>query len=174
MERACPCLALLADGVPEDRRASVVEGLLTQELDRTTIYFSHYLFETYAALGRTDRILARLPYWYDHLPNGLKTTIESPEPTRSDCHAWGAHPIDHYFASFLGIRPTQPGFAHVEVRPNLGGLEWAEGMLPTPRGPVKALVRPNHVQIHLPEGVAGTLHWQGRQIPLHSRENQTS
>lgn len=168
------CLALLADAVPADWRGRVVEGLLSQELDRTTIYFSHYLFETYAALGRTDRILARMPYWYDHIPNGLKTTIESPEPTRSDCHAWGAHPAFHYFASILGIRPASPGFREAEIAPDLGGLEWARGTLPTPHGPITVDATTKSVRVVVPAGMSATLKWKGQRIPLHVGENHLS
>ena len=42
--------------------------------------------------------------WKDMLDKGAVTTWEKPEPTRSDCHAWGAHLYYHYFASLAGIR----------------------------------------------------------------------
>ena len=167
------CLALLADGVPSNRRQRVIEGLLdASDLDRTTIYFSHYLFETYALIGRTDRILDRMPYWYDHLPNGLKTTIEHPEPTRSDCHAWGAHPLYHYFASILGIRPTAPGFGVVEIAPDLGGLEWAKGTMPTPFGDLTIEASAEGAHIVVPPGMSAVLVQHVRKTPLGEGENR--
>lgn len=147
------CLALLSDSVPADRRERVFQGLLEAELDRTTIYFSHYLFETYRLLGRPDRILDRIPLWFDHVKSGLKTTIESPEPTRSDCHAWGAHPLYHYYATFLGIRPTAPGFTEVEIKPLVGSLRYASGTMPTPHGDLSVRVKDGEVTVRLPEGV---------------------
>lgn len=147
------CLALLGDAVPSDRHERVFHGLLNQELDRTTIYFSHYLFETYRLLGRPDLILDRMPLWFDHVANGLKTTIESPEPTRSDCHAWGAHPLYHYFATFLGIRPTAPGFTEVEITPQLGPLRFASGTMPTPHGDIVVRAEGGDLTVHLPVGV---------------------
>ena len=36
--------------------------------------------------------------------------------TRSDCHAWGAHPVFHFYATVLGIRPAAPGFRRVNRR----------------------------------------------------------
>ncbi|MGV3613732.1 MAG: alpha-L-rhamnosidase [Fimbriimonas sp.] len=166
------CLALLTDGVPTSRKERVVEGLLNAEgLDRTTIYFSHYLFETFAALGRTDRILDRMPLWFDHVKNGLHTTIEMPEPTRSDCHAWGAHPLYHYFASFLGIRPTAPGFAEVEIHPQLGPLEWAHGTMPTPLGDLTVEAREDGVRIVVPEGMNALLVHHDKRTPLNAGEN---
>lgn len=166
------CLALLVDGVPSFRRERVVEGLLNDpDLDRTTIYFSHYLFEVFSGLGETHRILDRMPLWFDHIKNGLHTTIEHPEPTRSDCHAWGAHPLFHYFASFLGIRPTAPGFAEVEIHPQLGGLEWAKGTMPTPFGDLTVEVTGDSVRVVVPEGMNAVLNQDGRKTPLVAGEN---
>jgi hypothetical protein len=36
----------------------------------------------------------------------------------------------------LGFRPLAPGCAKLLVKPNLCGLEWAEGRFPTPKGVV--------------------------------------
>ena len=36
----------------------------------------------------------------------------------------------------LGVTPTKPGFAEYEVRPNLSGLEWIDGVVPTPHGEI--------------------------------------
>lgn len=165
------CLALLTGAVPSDRRERVAEGLLNdKDLDRVTIYFSHYLFETYRELGRTDRILDRMPLWFDHVPNGLRTTIEMPEPTRSDCHAWGAHPLYHYFASILGIRPIHPGSAKVEIRPQLGPLRFAKGTMPTPLGEVSVHVEDGRGTVRLPEGMTGELVLPTGRQPLKSGE----
>ncbi|MGZ0152965.1 alpha-L-rhamnosidase-related protein [Kribbella sp. WER1] len=116
---------------------SAVRTMLDQSLARTTVYFDHYLFEALHRIGRTDVLLDRLDLWYGLLDQGLKTVIEHPEPTRSDCHAWGAHPLYHYVATLLGVRPTAPGMRTVTIAPQLGGLEWAKGSVPTPYGPLE-------------------------------------
>ncbi len=163
------CLALLA-GIDGPKRARISEGLLTQELDRTTIYFSHYLFEAYRLLGRTDRIIERMQLWFDHAANGLKTLIEMPEPTRSDCHAWGAHPVFHYHATLLGIRPASPGFATVRIEPQLGPLVRARGSMPHPQGLITVDVACENGQltgtVELPGTVSGTWVAGGRSIAL--------
>jgi hypothetical protein len=148
------CLALLAGA--KHAEAAVRKIADTQEdkgIARTTVYFDHYLFEALGRVGRTDVLLKRLGLWFGLLDNGLRTVIEMPEPTRSDCHAWGAHPIYHFFATLLGIRPTAPGMAKVTVRPNLGGLEWAEGTLRTPHGPLHVRADATGVQKVLPHGI---------------------
>jgi hypothetical protein len=113
---------------------------------RTTVYFDHYLFEALTRIGRTDAVLDRLELWFDLLDHGLTTVVEQPEPTRSDCHAWGAHPRYHFASSVLGVRPTSPGMATVTVAPQLGGLAWAEGSVTSPYGPI-------HVRASAEDGV---------------------
>jgi hypothetical protein len=156
------CLAILSGLLDEARQGRVAEGLLGQaDLTRTTIYFSHYLFETYAALGRIDALFERMELWFELPALGFTTTPEQPEPSRSDCHAWGAHPLYHYFTAVLGIRPTSPGFATVEIRPQLGSLTYARGTLVHPRGEIGVDLRVEqdglHGQVSLPAGVSGRL-----------------
>ena len=52
----------------------------------------------------------------------------------------------------LGIRSIARGFRHVIIRPDLAGLQWAQGAEPTPRGLLKVSVRPHEVQITVPPG----------------------
>jgi hypothetical protein len=134
------CLALLADAAhgreAVERMLAAGDGTDGPTLERTTVYFDHYLFEALYRVGRTDVLRERLGLWYALPGQGLTTVVEKPEPSRSDCHAWGAHPRFHMMASLLGIRPTSPGFATATVRPELGGLDWAEGTVRTPLGPL--------------------------------------
>ncbi|MDA0990487.1 MAG: alpha-L-rhamnosidase, partial [Verrucomicrobia bacterium] len=129
------CLALLGDVVDAACRPQLIDRLFSDErLSRTTIYFTHYLFETCALTGRLAPLFDRLKLWFDLKGSGFKTTLEAPEPSRSDCHAWGAHPMFHYYATILGIRPASPGFASVTIRPQLGSLQWARGTMVHPKG----------------------------------------
>ena len=130
------------------------------EMTRTTISFTHFLFESYCALGRMDAMHGRLDYWFQLDRLGFKTLPEGPEPSRSDCHAWGAHPLYHFFASILGIRPGGFGFGSVTIRPQLGPLAAASGKLVHPCGEIevdfkqKDGVLEGHVI--LPPGISGT------------------
>lgn len=161
------CLALLSGAVPAERRERLVQGLLNApDLNRTTVYFCHYLFETFAVLGRPDLILDRMALWFALPAQGLKTIIEHPEPTRSDCHAWGAHPLYHYFATFLGIRPTAPGFTRAEIRPQPGPLTWLKGSLPTPQGELRVSLEDGKATVHLPKGIAANLIHADKSRPL--------
>lgn len=147
------CLALLAGAKHGEAAVKKIADGTPDGMVQTTVYFDHYLFEALGKIGRTDAILKRFGLWFGLLDNGLRTVIEMPEPTRSDCHAWGAHPLFHFFATLLGVRPTSPGMATVSIHPNLGGLEWAEGSLPTPHGPIHIRVDQNGVRKVLPRGI---------------------
>lgn len=75
------------------------------------------------------------------------------------CHGWAAGPTAWLIEHVLGLRPAAPGFGRIEVKPNLGDLEFAEGSLPTPHGVVNVKHRRGkrgnfETELELPEGVA--------------------
>jgi alpha-L-rhamnosidase len=49
-------------------------------------------------------------------------------------HAWTAYPGYLFQKYILGIQPTSGGFATFDVRPETGGLTFAEGAVPTVKG----------------------------------------
>lgn len=165
------CLALLSGMVSDEQRERIGAGLLSDpNLTRATIYFTHYLFEAYRLLGRADAIFDRLQLWFDLPGQGFKTTPEQPEPTRSDCHGWGAHPLFHSFATILGIRPVAFGFRQVEIAPLLGPLKSVSGSLVHPRGQIDVQLQVSDAglsgTISLPPGVSGTLRYAGLTCEL--------
>ncbi len=167
-------LAILEGTLPASKAVRLAEGLvIAPDLARTTIYFTHYLFEAYYRLGRGDLIQARLGLWFDLPGQGFKTTLEMPEPTRSDCHAWGAHPVYHMFASLLGIRPTAPGFAQAEIRPCPGTLRILQGKLPLRQGSITADWDHSKglLNVELPEGIEATAHFGAKSFSLKVGKN---
>ncbi len=161
------CLSLLSGALDMPHHSRIAQGLLEDAtLTRTTIYFTHYLFEAYRLLGLADALFERLRLWYDLPAQGFMTTPEQPEPTRSDCHGWGAHPLYHSFATILGIRPATFGFGRLEIEPLLGPLHDVSGSLVHPRGRVDVQLRVHDGRlsgrVSLPEGVTGILDYQDR------------
>lgn len=147
------CMAVLGDSLPEN--AQIADPLLhAEDLDRTTIYFAHYLFETFQKLRLPNAIYNRLQLWFEHEKLGLKTTVEMPEPTRSDCHAWGAHPVFHAYATFAGIRPSAPGFSAVTITPQPGPLRSLKASMIHPSGGI--------IEVHIEQADDGTLHGHAR------------
>ncbi len=171
------CLALLSDVLPPDRAARALDGLLTSpDLARTTVYFSHYLFDVYVKYGHADRLLKRLDLWRDYVRTGLRTPLEAPGVrTRSDCHAWGSHPIYHLLTGVAGIKPASNGFASVRIAPQPGRLKRVSARMPTPKGMVSLALRFEGDApigtVTLPEGLPGTFVWKGASRPLHVGEN---
>jgi hypothetical protein len=51
-------------------------------------------------------------------------------------HAWTAYPGYLFQKYILGIQPTSGGFATFDVRPETGGLTFAEGTVPTVKGDI--------------------------------------
>lgn len=166
------CLAVLAGAVPEERNAGLARALFAEgdDVAPTTIYFAHYLFEACAELeayGGVERMFRKLELWYGLTGRGFRTTFEMPEPTRSDCHAWGAHPLYHLYATILGVRPASPGFGRVRITPRLGPVAHAYGALVHPRGMLSIDARSvggrTVATVRLPEGVTGTLVTDGEE-----------
>lgn len=152
LSRHSQALAVLA-GARHGAEA-MAAALDRTDLTATTYYFDHYWFEALARIGRTDQVLARLAQWQSELDPGLRTIIEHPEPTRSDCHAWGAHPLFHRMATLLGVRPTAPGMSRVRIDPQPGGLRPLSGRFPTPHGTLSVSVSPGGaVEVELPAGI---------------------
>jgi hypothetical protein len=109
-----------------DTYLGVVDGQLLLDnilnnsgMAKATVYFKFYLFEAMYHIGRADMIWPELKVWHDMLDNGLTTFAETPEPARSDCHAWSSHPLYHFIVSILGIRPEQSGNGNFSIRPLL-------------------------------------------------------
>ena len=166
------CLALLADILPPDDRARAFAGLVeAKDLARCTVYFSHYLFETYLKFGRADLFLEKLDLWRGFVRDGLKTPLEAPGVRgRSDCHAWGAHPFYHLLTGIAGIQPADDGFAAVRIAPCPGGLKWIRASMPTPRGAVDVDLRFDRESpsgtVSLPAGLPGVFLWNGSKRNL--------
>ncbi len=174
--RHAQCLALLFDALEGDEaRACLDQTIARTDLAEPTIYFSHYLFETLGKFGRGGEIADRMNIWLDQVDLGATTPWETPEPSRSDCHAWGAHPLFHYYATIAGIRPASPGFKTVRIAPQLGSLPRVEGKMVHPAGFIGFELNNQsgviHGRITLPEGVTGEFVQNGSVTALQPGEN---
>ncbi len=171
-------LAVLADAVPpREQRAVMTRVLADSALTRSTYYFSFYLLEALRKAGLADRYIEELAPWREMLRLGLTSTPENPEPTRSDSHAWAAHPNYGLLATVLGVRPASAGFRTVRIAPALGPLRWAEGRVPHPAGDIDVRFtrrgqRGLEAVITLPPGLSGELVWGSRHMPLHPGRQQ--
>jgi alpha-L-rhamnosidase len=126
--------------------------------------------------GMGDQYLSVLKPWHDMVALGLTTWAEQPEPSRSDSHAWSAHPNFDFLTIIAGVRPKTPGFSAVSIEPHLGGLHRVVSAVPTPQGMVEANYTANATgvsgEINLPANVSGELIWKGKTLSLHPGHQQ--
>lgn len=153
-------LAILSDRLPPEQLEQVAD-FTDQPITRATIAFSHFVFEALFKIGRPMPFFERLSDWKQLPEKGFLTLPEGPEPSRSDCHAWGSHPLYHLMASVLGIRPASATFAEIRVCPQLGPLQQASGRIPHPLGTVAVAFENadghTRADITLPAGLSGEL-----------------
>jgi hypothetical protein len=165
-------MALLVDSQPVGEERALMRKILSDTtLTQATYYFGYYLLEALNRSGLGDHYIDQLEPWRAMLAMGLTTTPERPEPTRSDSHAWSAHPNYGLLATVVGIRPAAPGFRRVRIAPHLGALRRAEGSIPHPDGSIDVeLVRNGEdgltARVSLPPSLTGVFEWQGEQRPL--------
>ena len=165
-----------------EREAILKHVLLNKQIEAiTTPYMRFYELEALCMMGRQTEVLPEIKaYWGGMLNEGATTFWEKYDPSehgtqhlamygrpygKSLCHAWGASPIYILGRYFLGVAPTKAGYEEYEVRPNLGGLEWMEGTVPTPFGKIEVSVHPGSVTVRS-DGGSGTLILSDRRIHI--------
>ncbi len=146
----------------------------------TTPYMRFYELEALCALGEQPYVLKEMKdYWGGMLKLGATSFWEEYNPSKkgaehyamygrefgkSLCHAWGASPIYLLGKYYLGVKPTSPGYATYTVQPVLGGLEWMEGLVPTPKGDIAVRCSLKEIKITTAEGI-GTLRFRSQTKP---------
>jgi alpha-L-rhamnosidase len=163
-------LALDCTSLPAQRRSALLDALEhpAEDLARASVYFSHHVHEALLRGGRVEAVLGRLAFWEDLARQGFLTTLEAPEPSRSDCHGWGAHPLYHCLSGLAGIRPAAAGFAAVRITPRFGPLHRIRAELPHPRGAVTVDLERDGDRLRgrIDSPVPGTLLWGGGEQRL--------
>jgi hypothetical protein len=103
--------------------------------------------------------------------SGLSTFAETPDPTRSDCHAWSASPVYYFLSLVSGIKPASPGFKTVRIEPNLGSLKNIDATMPHKLGAIRVKLQrddKNNLrgEVTLPIHLDGVFIWNGVQMQL--------
>jgi hypothetical protein len=166
-------LAVLADVVPQADAAALLERALADAtLAPASIYFRFYVHVALAKAGLGDRYLDQLGPWRRMLATGLTTWAETEDPSRSECHAWGASPNVELFRTVLGVDSAAPGWKKVRLAPALGKLAKASGVVPHPAGEIRVAYTVTgarlQASVDLPPGVDGELLWRGQRRALSS------
>jgi hypothetical protein len=147
----------------------------------TTPYMRFYELEALSAMGEQAFVLKEMKsYWGGMLNLGATSFWEEYNPTKTGtehlamygrkfgkslCHAWGASPIYLLGKYYLGVKPTSPGYATYVVEPNLGGLQWMQGKVPTPDGDIELNVTQTEIKITGTAGT-GTMKFKSKSTPI--------
>ncbi len=162
---------------PQDNKTIFDKVLHDENIIQTTLYFKFYLIQAMAEVGFADDYLSILDSWTEMINMGLTTFAETPEPTRSDCHAWSASPNYHFFSIICGINPMTPGFKTVIIEPHLGSLKYIEAKMPHFAGDIIVelkQIKEDGIEgiVVLPEGLSGKFVWNGKEINLISGQQK--
>jgi hypothetical protein len=169
-------MAVLAGILSQEESAELMERVINDgEIAQATIYFRYYVHQALHRAGLGDLYLDNLGIWRDQMKLGLTTWAEMPEPSRSDCHAWGSSPNIEHFRIVLGIDSDSPGFRKIRIAPSLGRLTEVSGTMPHPLGSISAAYTVNkkgslRATLSLPEGAGGKFVWKGKEYPLKAGE----
>ena len=170
-------LAVLYDVVPKERQQEVLHRLLTIDPGTTpdgtlsaSYYFRFYLSRALDHAGLADEFLRSIDPWRKLLPLHFSTWPEVPGNTRSDSHAWSAHPIYDLLTLVAGIEPATPGFATVRIAPHMGSLPALKTAFPHPEGLIEVAYQRQgagvNATITLPGKLTGVFIFNGQSWPL--------
>ena len=169
-------MAVLLDVAPPSLEPDIMRRILAPQgaggppIFKVSYYYSFYLAQALAHAGLGDRYLSLLQPWRDMMALGLTTWAEQREPTRSDSHAWSAHPAFNLLDIVAGIRPASLGFRSVQIAPHPGTLENFTVSYPHPEGEITVRCaregRSFRIHIHLPPTLPGTFVWRGHSYPI--------
>ena len=175
--------AIFFDYFNEQQKQAVKKSvLLNDKIQKiTTPYMRFYELEALCAMGEQNYVLKEMKdYWGGMLKLGATSFWEEYNPEKkgaehyamygrefgkSLCHAWGASPIYLLGKYYLGVKPTSPGYSRYVVEPNLGGLEWMRGKVPTPGGDIELAVNATEIKIKGAAGM-GTLRFESKSQPV--------
>jgi hypothetical protein len=170
-------LAVLYDVVPKNRQQEVLRQMLAIDpgtnangILSASYYFRFYLARALDHAGLAGEYLSSIDPWRKLLPLHFSTWPEVPGNTRSDSHAWSAHPIYDLLTLVAGIEPASPGFATVRIAPHLGTLPSLTATYPHAEGIIKVEYRRQgdslNATITLPGNLTGSFVFNGKVRPL--------
>jgi len=137
-----------------DGVAGLASGIRSEGMGNLSVYGAYFFVNGLGAAGGTsggaqgqtalasafDASAEGEHSWLHMLQVGATMTREAwttgEKPNLSWSHPWATAPVSLAVRVILGIQSTGPGYSSVLVAPQPAGLPWAEGAVPTVRGPV--------------------------------------
>ena len=170
---------------PEKQQLIKKSVLMNDSVMRiSTPYMRFYELEALCAMGEQKAVMKEMKdYWGGMIREGATSFWEKYNPTdkgtqhlamygrpygKSLCHAWGASPIYLLGKYYLGIQPVKAGYSEFAIAPNLGGMKWMEGTVPTPKGEIKLSMNEKTIKVTATEG-KGYLTFVSKSKPKASK-----
>lgn len=174
--------------VPAERKVKVAAFIQTRGM-ACSVYGAQFLMEALFENGLASPAIALMTAdgnrSWTHMVERVGTTMtleawDMENKRNMDWnHAWGAAPANILPRQVLGVQPLAPGFARIAIQPQPGPLTWAEGKVPTPRGPVRVrFERPSGAfaltleipadttaKVRVPKLAGATLSLDGKDVP---------
>ena len=131
-------LGVLYDVIPKGEQQEILRRIVNdrEDLIPSSFYFRFYLARALEHAGLGNLYLSSLGPWRALLPMGFSTWPEMPGDSRSDSHAWSAHPTFDLLTIVGGVHPGTPGFRTVRIAPELGDLKKLTVRYPHPLGEI--------------------------------------
>jgi alpha-L-rhamnosidase len=170
-------LAALVDDSPQATLWSDVFSHVKQDAPNDQVispYFNAYLLDAMAMTGHRREALEWLrTYWGGMLAEGATSFWESYDlrwpknnfhlSLQADgtsgyfvslAHGWSSGPTAWLAENVLGVREPVDGYRSVTIAPDLAGLDWARGTVPTPHGVIAINIdRKKGIALDLPDGI---------------------
>lgn len=170
--------AILAGMLDEKDEKIIVQKIISDTtLVQATLYFNFYVFQALKKVGLGGEVIKEMDKWSVFLDNGFTTFPEHGIDSRSDCHAWSAHPLFDFLNITAGVEPSSPGFKTVEIRPQLGKLSYIYASIPHPLGKISIEILEekngaSQLKIFLPAELTGKLNYKQNTYVLLSGNNE--
>jgi len=171
-------MAILAGMFSKKDQKIVAQKIISDTtLVQATLYFNFYVFQALKKAGLGGKMIKEMDKWSVFLDNGFTTFPEHGIDSRSDCHAWSAHPLFDFLNITAGVEPASPGFKTVEIQPQPGNLTNINASIPHPLGEIsiEILEEKNDVsqlKILLPLGLTGKLFYKQNTYALLGGNNE--
>jgi alpha-L-rhamnosidase len=155
--------ALRFDIVPKEIKSEVIDVIEKGGKPNVGGYGGDAFYSGMFNAGAGDFVVRDLARYRPMLDEN-KANWESWQVNNGEVnHAWTSYPGYLFLKFIVGIQPTSGGFATFDVRPEIGGLTFAEGTVPTVKGLVTTRWKKNadgqfSLSINVPANTRATIY----------------
>jgi len=128
-----------------------------------TTYMAQFVLEALFLSGHAERAFELMTAdgersWLNMMKQGATITLELWDVTDKQFgidmnHAWSTAPLNTITRYVLGVKPTKPGFAAADVKPNFGPLKRVSAQVPTLKGVIAIDWSDGKLTVRKPQGM---------------------